>query len=55
MDQETLERIKEKAIEEVLKKYFGILEPREKVAMHRLLERITREHYERRTRNLLGA
>jgi len=54
MDQETLERIKEKAIEEVLKKYFGILEPRE-VAMHRLLERITREHYERRTRNLLGA
>jgi len=40
MDQETLERIKEKAIEEVLKKYFGILEPREKVAMHRLLEEL---------------
>ena len=40
MDQETLERIKEKAIEEVLKKYFRILEPREKVAMHRLLEEL---------------
>jgi len=31
MNQETFERIKEKAIEDVLKKHFGTLEPREKV------------------------
>jgi|YelNatPaOPRAMG01_1025707.scaffolds.fasta_scaffold103539_1 putative transposase len=41
MDRETFERIKEKAIEEVLQKNFkGSLKSQEKVAMHRLLEEL---------------
>jgi len=41
MDQETFDRIKEEAIEEVLKKHFkGRLNPQEKVAMHQLLEEL---------------
>jgi len=44
MDQETFDRIKEEAIEEVLKKYFkGSLNNQEKVAMHRLLEELLEE------------
>lgn len=38
MDQKTFGRIKEEAIEEVLKKHFGTLEPQEKIALYRLLE-----------------
>ena len=41
MDQETFDRIKEEAIEEVLKKHFkGSLKTQEKVAMHQLLEEL---------------
>jgi len=40
MDKETFERIKEKAIEDVIKRHFGTLEPREKFAMRRFLEEV---------------
>jgi len=41
MDQKTFDKIKEEAIEEVLKKHFkGSLNTKEKVAMHRLLEEL---------------
>lgn len=44
MDQETFERIKEEAIEEVLNKYFhGKQKPQDKVALHQFLEELLEE------------